>query len=76
MGLANQTFKRLGTNVPTFLPATMMVCSGLYRVSRNPMYLGGSVFFLGIAITADSLWLLAAYIPLGLFISLFVIPRE
>ena len=40
------------------------------------MYLGGSLFFIGIALTAGSLWLLVAYPPLGLYLALYVIPRE
>jgi protein-S-isoprenylcysteine O-methyltransferase Ste14 len=40
------------------------------------MYLGGSAWFLGIGLLVGSLWMLAAYIPLGLYLSLYVIPRE
>lgn len=40
------------------------------------MYVGGSVFFLGIGLAVGSLWLLAAYLPLGLYLSFYVIPRE
>ena len=76
MMIAHGTFERLGTNVPTNRPATQFVVQGAYRFSRNPMYAGGSAFFLGIGLTAGSLWLLAAYIPLGLYLSLYVIPRE
>jgi protein-S-isoprenylcysteine O-methyltransferase Ste14 len=76
MTVAHETFKRIGTNVPTNLPATTFVVQGAYKISRNPMYVGGSAFFLGIAIAIGSLWMLAAYIPLGLYLSLYVIPRE
>ena len=76
MTIAHETFKRLGTNVPTNLPATTFVVQGAYNISRNPMYVGGSAFFLGIGIAIGSLWMMAAYIPLGLYLSLYVIPRE
>jgi protein-S-isoprenylcysteine O-methyltransferase Ste14 len=76
MTIAHETFKRIGTNVPTNLPATTFVTQGTYKISRNPMYVGGSAFFWGIAIAIGSLWMLAAYIPLGLYLSLYVIPRE
>ena len=76
MVAAHEKFKRIGTNVPTNLPATTFVVQGAYNYSRNPMYVGGSVFFLGIGLAIGSLWMLAAYIPLGLYLALYVIPRE
>ena len=76
MMIAHETFKHRGTNVPTNLPATAFVIQGAYGKSRNPMYVGGSAFFLGIGLTIGSLWMLTAYIPLGLYLALFVIPRE
>ena len=76
MTIANETFKRSDTNVPTNLPATTFVQQGAYRFSRNPMYVGGSAFFLGIGLAAGSLWILAAYLPLFFYLALYVIPRE
>jgi len=76
MMIAHEKFKRIGTNIPTDLPATTFVVQGAYRFSRNPMYVGGSAFFLGIGLIIGSLWMLAAYLPLGLYLSLHVIPRE
>jgi protein-S-isoprenylcysteine O-methyltransferase Ste14 len=60
MVIAHEKFKSLGTNVPTNLPATIFVIQGSYRFSRNPMYIGGSAFFLGIGLMVGSLWMLAA----------------
>lgn len=76
MAHAHETFKRRGTNVPTNQPATAFVVHGAYRISRNPMYVGGSALFLGIGLAAGSLWMLAAYIPLGAYVAVYVIPRE
>ena len=76
MMIANEKFKSTSTNVPTNLPATTFVEQGAYCFSRNPMYLGGSAFFLGIGLVAGSLWLLAAYLPLVFYLALYVIPRE
>ncbi|MDY6950866.1 MAG: isoprenylcysteine carboxylmethyltransferase family protein [Thermodesulfobacteriota bacterium] len=76
MALAHEQFKRLGTNVPTNRPANTLVTHGAYRFSRNPMYVGGSAFFLGIGLAVGSLWMLAAYLPLACYLSLWVIPRE
>ena len=76
MGIAHEKFKKTGTNIPTNLPATTFVVQGAYRFSRNPMYVGGSAFFLGIGLIVGSLWMLAAYFPLGLYLWLYAIPRE
>ncbi|MGD9367840.1 MAG: isoprenylcysteine carboxylmethyltransferase family protein [Desulfobacteraceae bacterium] len=76
MMVAHETFKRISTNIPTNLPATAFVIGGAYGISRNPMYVGGSAFFLGVGLMLGSIWILAAYIPLGLYLSRYVIPRE
>ena len=76
MAVAHEKFKRIGTNVPTNLPATTFVVQGAYNFSRNPMYVGGSFFFLGVGLAIGSLWLLVAYVPLGLYLALYVVPRE
>ena len=76
MVYANDIFKRAGTNVPTNLPATAIISHGAYQFSRNPMYVGGAAFFIGIALTAGSIWLLVAFIPLAVYLIGYVIPRE
>ena len=76
MAAAHESFKRSGTSVPPNQPAGVFVDKGPYRFSRHPMYAGGSAFFLGIGLAAGSLWLLALYLPLALYLALYVIPRE
>ena len=76
MMIAHEQFKRVKTNVRTNLPAKTLVVQGAYRISRNPMYVGISAFFLGIGLAVGSVWMLTAYIPLGLYLSLYVIPLE
>jgi protein-S-isoprenylcysteine O-methyltransferase Ste14 len=76
MMLAHEKFKKAGTNVPTNLPATTFIAQGAYRYSRNPMYVGGSAWFLGMGLLVGSVWMIITYLPLGLYLSFFVIPRE
>lgn len=73
---AHETFQRSGTAVPTNQPAACFVVRGSYRFSRNPMYVGGSAFFFGIGLIAGSLWILACYLPLALYLARYVVPRE
>ncbi len=35
------------------VPPTRIVTEGIYRFTRNPMYLGHMIFFVGLAITFD-----------------------
>lgn len=76
MCCAHEAFERIGTSVPTNRPASVFVVHGAYKLSRNPMYVGGSAFFLGLGLVSGSLWMIAAYLPLGLYLSLYVVPRE
>ena len=55
-------FRAAGTPVPGNQPTTAIVRVGPYRLSRNPIYLAFSLLHLGIAIWANSLWLVATLI--------------
>ena len=70
------TQKRAGTDPIPFNPSTRIVAHGLYRFSRNPMYLGFALCTFGLAILANSAWMLLA-VPIGLvLIDRLVIVRE
>lgn len=57
-------FEEKGTNIETFLPPDMLVSDGLYKYSRNPMYLGFMLLLIGLTILLGSL---AAAVVCGLF---------
>ena len=43
-------------NTPeSFEPTTFLVKDGIYKYSRNPMYLGGVVFLIGLSVTLNNL---------------------
>jgi len=69
-------FREAGTPVPARKPTTVIVRTGPYRFSRNPIYLAFSLLQLGIAIWANSLWLLATLVGAVALIRWVVIPRE
>ena len=65
-----------GTPAPGNKPTTVIVRTGPYRFSRNPIYLAFFALHLGLAIWADSLWLVATLIPTVAIIAGVVVPRE
>src|SRR5262245_20957578 len=70
------TFRAAGTPVPAREPTTTIVRSGPYGFSRNPIYLSFSLLQLGIAIWANSVWLLATLVGAVALMHGFVIRRE
>jgi protein-S-isoprenylcysteine O-methyltransferase Ste14 len=70
------TFRAAGTPVPARQPTTVIVRTGPYRFSRNPIYLAFSLLQLGIAIWANSVWLVATLVGAVALIRFVVIPRE
>jgi protein-S-isoprenylcysteine O-methyltransferase Ste14 len=69
-------FRGAGTPIPARKPTTVIVRTGPYRFSRNPIYLAFSLFQLGIAIGINSLWLLVTLVGAVGLIHFVVIPRE
>src|SRR6059036_2108016 len=70
------TFRAAGTPVPARKPTTMIVRTGPYRFSRNPIYLAFSLLQLGISIWINSVWLLATLAGAVALIHYVVIRRE
>jgi protein-S-isoprenylcysteine O-methyltransferase Ste14 len=70
------TFRSAGTPVPGHKPTTVIVHTGPYRISRNPIYVAFSLLQLGIAAWIDSLWLLATLVVAVAVMAYVVIPRE
>ena len=55
IGIALGLFRSSGTRPEPWQPASSLVDRGLYRFTRNPMYLGMAMLSLGIAIAFASL---------------------
>jgi len=65
-----------GSNVEPWKPTTLILTNGLYRYSRNPIYVAMILIYTGIAIAAGS-WIAFAALPVCLFIIRYhVIARE
>jgi protein-S-isoprenylcysteine O-methyltransferase Ste14 len=70
------TFRAAGTPVPARKPTTMIVRTGPYRFSRNPIYLAFSLLQLGISMWVNSVWLLATLAGAVALIHYVVIRKE
>ena len=62
-------FKRIGTPVNPTGRAAQLATGGVYAWTRNPMYLGTVIAFVGLALARNSAWLLilTAALPFALF---------
>jgi len=71
-----QGLRASGTNISTDLPATALVVDGIYRWSRNPLYLAMTLAYVGLAIAAGSAWAIMLLVPLLVVMNIGVISRE
>lgn len=57
-------------------PVSSLVTHGVFRLSRNPLYLSLSLAHAGISLSANALWPLLSLLPVLLVIRYSVIARE
>lgn len=75
-GMAAGLFRRRGTAVEPWKPSTTLIIEGPYRFSRNPIYLGFAITYLGLAVAMDSWVALLLLLPCLAVVDRFVIQRE
>jgi protein-S-isoprenylcysteine O-methyltransferase Ste14 len=73
---AFRSFSAAKTNIEPWKPTTAIVSSGVYRFSRNPIYLAMTLLYIGAALLLDSLWVLLFAVPILFLINFGVIARE
>jgi protein-S-isoprenylcysteine O-methyltransferase Ste14 len=69
-------FGKAGTNIRPDMPTTALVTSGLFAHVRNPVYQGGSIALLGLALMLASDWIVILMVPMLLLIHYGVVLRE
>jgi protein-S-isoprenylcysteine O-methyltransferase Ste14 len=74
--LSYREFRRAGTSVQGSKRSTVIVRTGPYRFSRNPIYLAFILLVVGLFVWLNNLWLLVTLVPPVAIIALLVIPRE
>ncbi|MCB1702211.1 MAG: isoprenylcysteine carboxylmethyltransferase family protein [Halioglobus sp.] len=74
---ANGLFVRAGTDVIPFREVSTLVTDGVYRFTRNPMYLGMTAVLLGCAVTVGAATALPVPLIFAIIIEVrFIRPEE
>ena len=71
-----RNFARAGTPVRSIKPTRALVTTGIHGWTRNPIYLGMFLLYVGIGIAVRSPWLLILTLPLAITIRYGVVARE
>ncbi len=70
------TFKAARTTVVPYQRAATLVMRGPYRATRNPMYVGVTLFYLGVAALRLALWSVLLLPIVLIILNYVVIPQE
>jgi len=76
MQSGKRRFAGAGTPVRPNQPTTALVTDGLYRRTRNPMYLGATLMLIGLGVAFWSWWFLIATPAAMLAVTKLAIERE
>ena len=70
------TMTRAKTAIDPAKPATAIVSDGVFRFSRNPLYLSLTLLYIGISLLLNAVWALLLLLPLLVVVQIGVIQRE
>lgn len=73
---ANLAFRSAGTHAEPWKPSVALVTDGIFERLRNPMYVGGSLFLVGLSILLASDWMLVMTIVFAVVLHFGVVKRE
>ena len=71
-----RTMRAAGTNVDPRRPTTAIVTTGLFRFSRNPIYVGLTLTYLGLTLAFNTWWGLVLLVPVLMTMHRGVVLRE
>jgi protein-S-isoprenylcysteine O-methyltransferase Ste14 len=75
--IAGGLFRRAGTDLIPFRNVSALVTDGVYRYTRNPMYLGMALVLLGCALTVGAAYALIVPVVFAVIIEVrFIRPEE
>jgi len=75
-GAAMESFRRKGTPAEPWKESVALETGGVFRFSRNPIYVGFALIYAGAAVWMDSLIALALLLPCMVVVDRFVVLRE
>lgn len=68
--------RRAGTPIDPLEPSRVLLTGGLFRLSRNPIYLGDGLVCFGLALVLRSLWAMLLLVPAVALLQRWVIRAE
>ena len=74
--LASVEFRRIRTTMDPKKPSTGLVTSGIYRYTRNPVYLGFVFMLVGFSLSMRTYWGIVFIVPLVTLMNTLVIKKE
>lgn len=75
-GFALLSFRLAKTSPFPNRPSTSLIIRGPFRLTRNPVYLGGALLHTGVALFANALWPLLFLVPAVVVVHKFIIREE
>ena len=76
MAAGQRALLRHGTNINPLRPTTALVTDGIFRRTRNPLYVGVSVALCGVAVIFSLDWMLILILPACFILHFAVVMRE
>ena len=74
--VAALSFRRVKTHLEPWKPTSTIVTSGIFGVSRNPIYLALCIANIGFGLIFNSWWVLLSFIPAAILVYLIAIRSE
>lgn len=72
----SHSMSKAGTNISAMQPATVLVTSGPFRFTRNPLYVADTFLLLGLSLVLNNAWGILAVVLLSVIRHYGVILRE
>ncbi len=74
--LLSLSFRRVQSNLEPWKPINVIITTGIYGYSRNPIYLGFCLISLSIGIWSNKLWLVMGSPIAGILVYFIAIRKE
>jgi protein-S-isoprenylcysteine O-methyltransferase Ste14 len=74
--LSLKSFFKVKTAFDARKTTTILVTTGIYKISRNPAYLSLVLFYIGLSFLINSIWILILVVPAIYSVQKFCIERE